>query len=169
MNSPKIYVACLSSYNNGILHGEWIDVEDYEQLQEEVNRILKESPMNDAEEWAIHDFEGFGNIKIEEYDGLEHVAELAEALVNLNETETTVFEYLYDNYDLEDAVEKMEEVNIFEGSRSDYAQEITEECNDVPDYLVNYIDYDRMGRDMEYNSEIVEIEHDVFITNAYDL
>ena len=115
MNSPKIYVACLSSYNNGILHGEWIDVEDYEQLQEEVNRILKESPMNDAEEWAIHDFEGFGNIKIEEYDGLEHVAELAEALVNLNETETTVFEYLYDNYDLEDAVEKMEEVNIFEG------------------------------------------------------
>jgi hypothetical protein len=23
--APKIYVACLASYNNGILHGKWID------------------------------------------------------------------------------------------------------------------------------------------------
>ncbi|WP_426033321.1 antirestriction protein ArdA, partial [Caulobacter sp. DWP3-1-3b2] len=25
---PRIYVACLAAYNNGWLHGVWIDVED---------------------------------------------------------------------------------------------------------------------------------------------
>jgi hypothetical protein len=25
---PRIYVACLAAYNNGLLHGAWIDVED---------------------------------------------------------------------------------------------------------------------------------------------
>lgn len=41
----KIYVACLASYNAGILHGAWIDAEsDVDAMQEEVNRILRESP-----------------------------------------------------------------------------------------------------------------------------
>ncbi|WP_447531297.1 antirestriction protein ArdA, partial [Legionella pneumophila] len=25
MDTPQIYVACLAAYNNGIVHGEWID------------------------------------------------------------------------------------------------------------------------------------------------
>lgn len=25
MSTPRIYVACLASYNNGVLHGRWID------------------------------------------------------------------------------------------------------------------------------------------------
>lgn len=25
--TPKIYVACLASYNAGFLHGRWVDVE----------------------------------------------------------------------------------------------------------------------------------------------
>ncbi|CZG68743.1 Antirestriction protein [Legionella pneumophila] len=26
MDTPQIYIACLASYNNGIFHGQWIDV-----------------------------------------------------------------------------------------------------------------------------------------------
>lgn len=40
----RIYVACLASYNNGVLHGRWIDASaDVEEMQEEVNAILRES------------------------------------------------------------------------------------------------------------------------------
>ena len=39
--------------------------------------MLAKSPIPDAEEWAIHDFEGFAAIRIREYDSFEHVAELA--------------------------------------------------------------------------------------------
>ena len=56
----RIYVACLAAYNNGVLHGRWIDAargEDH--IWEETRAMLAASPIPDAEEWAIHDYEGF--------------------------------------------------------------------------------------------------------------
>lgn len=50
---PQIYIACLASYNNGILYGKWIDAnQDVSALEGEIQEILAESPMPDAEEWA---------------------------------------------------------------------------------------------------------------------
>lgn len=42
----QIYVACLASYNAGVLHGEWIDLEgrDADDVRDEIARILRESP-----------------------------------------------------------------------------------------------------------------------------
>lgn len=52
--NPEIYVACLASYNSGILHGEWIEVTDEETVRKEIRKILAASPVEDAEEYAIH-------------------------------------------------------------------------------------------------------------------
>lgn len=42
--TPRIYVACLASYNNGVLHGRWIDAsDDVETMQAEVSAMLRES------------------------------------------------------------------------------------------------------------------------------
>lgn len=82
--TPKIYAACLASYNAGTLHGRWIDAslgEDH--IEEEIAAMLAASPQEDAEEWSILDYDGplgplaswlGANPKIEE------VAEIAEAL-----------------------------------------------------------------------------------------
>lgn len=41
---PKFYAACLASYNNGVLHGAWIDASsDEEEMQEAINKMLRES------------------------------------------------------------------------------------------------------------------------------
>ena len=41
----QIYIACLSSYNAGTLHGEWIAATtDADEMQEHVDRILRASP-----------------------------------------------------------------------------------------------------------------------------
>ena len=57
---PKIYVACLASYNNGILHGNWIDADIGEdEINEEIQKVLKTSPIEDAEEFAVHDYDDF--------------------------------------------------------------------------------------------------------------
>ena len=60
----QIYIASLSDYNAGILHGEWINLEglSVDDIQDKINAILKASPIakkygEPAEEWAIHDFE----------------------------------------------------------------------------------------------------------------
>lgn len=40
----RIYVACLASYNNGVLYGRWIDAsDDVDAMQEEVNAMLRGS------------------------------------------------------------------------------------------------------------------------------
>ena len=42
---PRIYAACLASYNNGALHGVWIDADqDPESITEKIRLMLRESP-----------------------------------------------------------------------------------------------------------------------------
>lgn len=44
MTTPRIYVACLASYNNGVLHGRWIDASaDVADMWPEINAMLRES------------------------------------------------------------------------------------------------------------------------------
>lgn len=74
--TPSIYIADLAEYNAGNLRGEWITVDPEwtaADLEAEMNRrrVLAAG----HEEWAIHDFEGFGPVKVEEYDTFETVLE----------------------------------------------------------------------------------------------
>ena len=56
----QIYIACLAAYNSGYLHGKWIDVSsDEEEMKTEAQKVIKTSPVPDAEEWAIHDYDDF--------------------------------------------------------------------------------------------------------------
>jgi hypothetical protein len=41
---------------------------------------------------------------------------------------------------------------------ADYAQELTEDTGNIPNHLEMYIDYERMGRDMELGGDIFTIE-----------
>jgi antirestriction protein len=81
MTELRIYVACLAAYNNGKLHGAWINAaQPAEDIWTEINAMLEASPENGylglkAEEWAIHDYEGLP--RISEYESIERVAELA--------------------------------------------------------------------------------------------
>tara|TARA_Y100001973_G_scaffold91218_1_gene139613 strand:+ start:246 stop:407 length:162 start_codon:yes stop_codon:yes gene_type:complete len=41
----RIYVADLAAYNNGILHGVWIDsTQDIDNIHEQINNMLASSP-----------------------------------------------------------------------------------------------------------------------------
>jgi antirestriction protein len=83
---PRIYVACLASYNNGFLHGVWIDAnQEEDEILVEVKAMLAASPVTElygevAEEWAIHDYEGFHGVEISEYESISKVAQLAQEL-----------------------------------------------------------------------------------------
>ncbi len=77
-NEIKIYVADLAAYNNGTLHGVWIDAtDDLNEIWDQVNAMLKASPEANSEEYAIHDYEGFGCYKISEYEGIEAAHKIA--------------------------------------------------------------------------------------------
>ncbi len=39
-SNPRIYVACLAAYNNGYLHGAWIDADqDADEIRDEIAAI----------------------------------------------------------------------------------------------------------------------------------
>jgi len=58
-------------YNNGKLHGRWIDATQGESaIRDEIQEMLSESPEPNAEEWAIHDYEGFGQIRLSESEDI---------------------------------------------------------------------------------------------------
>ena len=74
---PRIYVACLASYNSGILHGAWFDASAIaDDMQAAIDAVIASSPVPDAEEWAFHDYEGFG--RLHEYQCLDSIAEMVE-------------------------------------------------------------------------------------------
>ena len=81
--TPRIYVASLAAYNSGELHGTWIDACLGEvEVMHQIRRMLGTSPVGPAEEWAIHDYEGFGPIRLDEYETIGHVCRIAEGIAN---------------------------------------------------------------------------------------
>jgi hypothetical protein len=123
---------------------------------------------------------GCEEVEIQFIDGDDHLARLAntapiyqcdiafwfEELDDLDQTEATQMIVLLDlGYNLSDALERYEEVCLFDGSAADYAYDIINETCEVPEYLSNYIDYDAIARDMEINGEITEINRELIVTN----
>lgn len=157
----KIYVADLAAYNNGELHGVWIDATlELEDIQDQIKSMLAVSPVEDAEEYAIHDYEGFEGCELYEYEGIESAHNKAVFIEEHGELGARLLAHTADN--IEEATRWLEEAyhGCYE-SVADYAQELTESCGDVPEHLAFYIDYERMGRDMEINDLFtIQTAHD---------
>lgn len=161
----RIYVASLSDYNAGILHGRWIDLDgkDTNDLQDEVNEILAESPYAKqygevAEEWAIHDYE-LGGIRVSEYTGLERIVKIAEALEEHGEVLAI---YVNDVVDFDQAVETFEDAYLGEyDSFLDFATNLFDELyGDCVDERIRfYIDYEAFSRDLEAEGYTYEHGH----------
>ena len=149
-HTPQIYVACLASYTNGILYGEWLDAtEGVEDIQERIKQLLAESPMPNAEEFAIHDYRGFGTLKIDEHEDMEEVQEKALFIVEHGELGVAVLDYHRGN--LHYATETLEEYYEDEyDSELDYAAYLFDELylQDIPEHARGYIDYEAYRKDM---------------------
>lgn len=166
----RIYVACLAAYNNGWLHGKWIDCEgkDAEAIREETQLMLKESPVTKeygeiAEEWAIHDYEGFGSYKVKEWSSFDEIGAIARAVENSEHdlelitgvmdqrgcTAENAIEYIDDNYSGE-----------FKDLIS-YAWDFLESVGDfsaIPKHLQGYFDIEAYARDFELNGDIFTVD-----------
>jgi antirestriction protein len=154
---PRIYVACLASYNNGQLHGAWIDAsQDAWAIWEEVRRMLAASPQPDAEEYAIHDYEGFAGAGVSESAGFDQVAALAAFIVEHGRLGAEVLTYL--GGDLAEAQEALADQYLgCHFSLADHMQEVMEETMPIPEALRFYIDWLAMARDAECSGDLFTI------------
>jgi len=160
--APRIYVACLAAYNSGYLHGAWIDAnQDGDGIRDDIAAMLKTSPIAGAEEYAIHDYEGFESVRIEEYTSIDTVTEIAAFIAEHGELGAAVLAYF--SNDMDEAQEAM--ADRYHGqftSLADYMEEMTTDTLTIPEPLRYYIDWQAMARDAELSGDLFTIE------TAYD-
>jgi antirestriction protein len=139
----------ITSYNAGKLHGKWIDCDqDSDIIWEEIREMLKESPEPIAEDWAIHDYENFGDLRISEYADIEKVAECAQLLEKHGLAFAAYASYVGEDYATE---ESFEDAYCGEwDSEKAYAEDLFDECyaHDIPENLRFYMDYEAFARDL---------------------
>jgi antirestriction protein len=149
-DTPRIYVACLSAYNNAHLHGAWIDCDrDSDEIMDDIKAMLVASPMPDAEEWAIHDYEGFHGITISEHESLDRLVELAEKLEEHGEA----FAAFLDHYNFEDIDDFEDRYQGCYKNKQDFAEEYYEQSGMIKQFegaglKSCYIDFEMIARDM---------------------
>ena len=171
--TPRIYVACLASYNSGTLHGRWIDCDqDADDIRAEIAAMLRESPepnvlvdcpdcngagcpdcgdsgqVPSAEEFAIHDFD-FGGLHLEEYEDIDDVAKWAALIVEHGPAFAAYADTVGTDYATADGFQ-----DAYRGewdSEQAYAEEFYDDVWDIPEHLESYIDWERVARDLFIN------------------
>ena len=151
---PRIYVACLAAYNNGCLHGRWIDATTPDEIMAEVRTMLAASPIPGSDEWALHDHEGFEGASLSEYASFETVCALADFIAEHGRLGAKVYGYF--GNDLDEARAAFEDYAGEYRSSADFAEELTRDTGtEIPPSLDYYIDWQALARDMALNGEIL--------------
>lgn len=164
-STPRVYLACLASYNAGILHGDWVELDGSQDLHEGLLEMLNSSPIEDATEWAVHDHEDCGHLG--EYPGLEQLRKIQETF-KLAEKEGVTWELLCEFCDHIGRDLEPESVTAFSETYSgsgctlvDWCQQFFEdsgEIGQIPEHLRFYFDYEAYARDLEM-TDVFTLEH----------
>ena len=148
---PQIYVACLAAYNSGHLHGKWITPKtDKDELLAQFEKVLKSSPIPNAEEWAIHDYDEFPNLG--EYPGVDNIIKVQEAI---EQHGIAIVNGFLKNWSIED-LENIDDAYYGEyDSFSDFAQQLADDTieglSDNNSILASYFDYEKWERDLSHD------------------
>lgn len=158
---PRVWVGSLADYNNGHLHGEWLDaaVPDHELLAS-VQAMLAKSREPVAEEHAIFDYDNFGTYQVGEYDDLAHVARVARGITEHGPA-FAAWAQLHDGDPgmLDDFVDSfLGEYDSTEAWAHEFldAFGLDERLSDLPATLRGYVQIDYAGwtRDAEISGDI---------------
>ena len=181
MSSNKINVVIGSwgSYNEcneRALGSSWLDLSDYSDWEEIEEELKKQGFELDGidEELFIQDVEGLpSNSKNWDYCNPQDLFEtLKESGILDDDFKYEVFLAYVEIYsfdDFEDLVERRgsrwdDDIILYKNRDwYDIGYELLHDCHDIPDYLDNYIDYERFGEELrfdgfhEYSEGIIEI------------
>ncbi len=171
-NTPKIYAACLSAYNSGYHHGLWIDAsQDAEDISDDIKWMLSWSPViyhGCCEEWAIHDYEGFGDIRLDESEDIEYISKLGQILDNADDVDAMCawLSYAKDLVNDCDIEELAEEFNSYYCGHWDFERDFVYKSDEVEE-LLNWSEFEKQFQFLSFHVDWDGIARDLFI-EGYD-
>ena len=151
MESRRVWIGCLASYNAGRLHGDWFELDDWpddlEALTEAVKAMIKAGPCPNGEEWHICDHENWHGLTIDRYTSLETLVKWEAIFTEHDNIPGPVIAHAIG----EDRVEALPD--LYEGqakSMAEYAEDRAEEMGlEIPDWLRSHIDWESIGHEWE--------------------
>jgi antirestriction protein len=163
---PRIWVGSLADYNDGVLHGEWLDAaREPDDIHRDIHSMLAASPTaartgQPAEEWGIFDHEGFGRLRIDEYEAIEYVSRVARGIV----AHGMAFAAWVEISNGDDALDQFDSAYLghFDSLKA-YGQQLVDDGgyeqlldNAVPQHLRPYVHIDTagLGRDLWLGGDI---------------
>ncbi len=167
----KTFVTCLAAYNNGYLHGRWVEVtSDPDDLRDAIAAVLADSPAPGAEEHFFSDYDTALNMSVpfDEYESIETLCEFVEAVERCDDQE--VFAAAYGKFyseGLDSVIDRAESCYRADTFR-DFADESADELllTDVPEPARFYFDYEAHARDLREDFTVVEGPSGCFIFSA---
>jgi antirestriction protein len=165
VSTLRVYVASLADYNAGRLHGTWIVLDsDAERLSQQVQAVLDSSEEPNAEDWAIHDTDGFGPVHVGEHESLDDLARVAEGVDRYGPGFLAALSLCGGVSGVEEAFRRIEDG--YQGawdSVRDWVEELMEDCHGreleaLPPLLRYAIDWDDVARELEMSGDVETVE-----------
>ena len=168
MTDSRIYIASLAAYNAGILHGAWIEADQSaDDISAAVEEMLVTSPVPGAEEWAIHDYEGFGSLRLSEWESFERISAIAAGITTHGLAYAAWLSYDA-SFDPADTDSFSDSYRGEWNSLRDYAEDFAESIGlyDLAEragspYVI--VDIDMLERDLDIEMYTVESEHGLYV------
>lgn len=144
--NPAVYVGTYAKYNSGSIAGKWVDLYTFCDYDEFIAYCHELHADEVDPEFMIQDYDNFPNCWYSE-SGVDE--ETFDKIINYASA---------DNKDVIDAFISCFDVAYLDSlderycgcwnSEIDFAQSIIEECYTLPDFAMNYFDYEKFARDL---------------------
>jgi antirestriction protein len=147
-DTPQIYVGTYAKYNAGSIKGAWLDLELLDSPEAFFDACRELHADEHDPELMFQDWQCVPTGMVSE----SHISNELWTWLQLDDDERELIAVYQEHIDQSGTIDQAREA--FAGrytSAEDYAQELFEECHDIPDYLANYIDWQSVARDMGYD------------------
>lgn len=140
--NPSLYVGTYAKYNNGSIEGEWLNLSDYSDADEFLEACKELHSDEEDPEFMFQDYEGFPDSFYSESMSEEELQKLLD-YVNMDADDREMLEMYAEatGYNI-DEIELDEARDAFHGtadSEEDFAEQIAEECGEIPKDLPSWI------------------------------
>ena len=169
----NLFVNTWGNYNvTGADGGQWITLPmDPDELQEVLEHIAAAMGDNDPD-WAIHDYEWESDVElgdVHEMDSITEWNDRCQEAYNLEEWEAEEIAAAMEayGYTVPEALERQRRgCFIFYPGRDleEVAEDLINECYDLPEFALRYFDYEAFARDLSYDG-YTETKYGVILDN----
>lgn len=146
----RLFIRSLTDYTNGLLKGEWIDLEGCE-IKDAINDYLEERSEYTGEvheEYAVHDYEDFPDLG--EHPDLDELQDIIDYVHKTSQDIDVIkaYYYIHSEFDKDNFEESYQGEFTDE---KDFAYDLVESCYDLENTMGNlasYFDYEKFARDL---------------------